>query len=288
MINLARNEEQHVFFLTYDFQIGFYKKIQVINTTKLYDHKKKAFVDYLGGDNPFLTSYKPQQKDVQKILDILSNDDYSITLKDKDMKWYKEVYHLYKENKNIILNEKEILYNFLILKCKLAGFKEEFSIRFIRHLFGLKKSENINLETTIDRLDGFIDGKKIWVPYSLYDDLNEENEILYRIVKQKQKETFNFNFNVSFSREYLELTQNSFIRHTYEYNRVPNFFHDTGKDLKEQYDILLKIYEFFIRQSLINIFQSNQRWARLAENNEYINTLVAHLKGTLELAMKAW
>lgn len=285
---MANDIQQHVFFFTYDLQIGFYKKLQVINTTKIYDFEKKKFYDYGKSDNPFQTSFHPRQEQVQNILNVLTNKDYAIILKDNDMIWYKQVVDLYTKDSDLIISQKEILYNFLILKCKLCGFSEEFSISFIRHLFYLKKSENIDLKITINRLDNIINIKKIWVPYIIHNDCQKEREFLTKVVEKKQKEGFNFNFTASFGKEYLGICNNSFIMHTYLYNKQSNFFNKEGLSLENQMNILLKIYENYTENNLLVIFDYEPKWQRLKNDKNYQNRLISVLKDTLKLSMKAW
>lgn len=285
---MAQTVEQHIFFLTYDLKLGFYKKLQIINTTKIYDYENKNFYDYDKSDNPFQTSYHPAQEDVQNILNVITNREYSIVLNDKDMNWYQEVSKLYKEDSDLILEHKELLYNFLILKCRLCGFSEEFSINFIRHLFKLHKSENIDLKITVEKFDEIIDSKILWIPHVAFEDFAKEKELLARIVKVKQAEGFNFNLNASFGRECIEMCENSFIMHTYLYNKEVNFFNNEALPLKEQYDILIKIYKSFTEKNLIAVFDYDPKWQRFKEDTNYISRFVAELTETLILAMKAW
>ena len=105
---------QNEFFFTYDLQLGFYSKLQSINTIKLYKRDGNRFVDDTRPDNPYLTSYHPEQEVVQKILNVLQNDSFSVVLKESDMNWYKETADLYTQDKELILEHREILYNFLI------------------------------------------------------------------------------------------------------------------------------------------------------------------------------
>lgn len=285
---MPNNTKQHIFFLTYDLQLGFYKRLQVINTTKLYDYEHMRFYDYDKTDNPFLSSFHPEQEYVQTILTVITNHDYSIMLKPDDMQWYKEVSQLYKEDKELVINQREIFYNFLILKCKLCGFSDDFSIAFIRHLFNLQKTEKIDLSITVQKLDEIIDTKKIWVPYIIYEDCLIEKDFLVKAVKKRIDEAFDFNFDNSFGKEYIAICNNSFVKHTYEYNKTPNFFHDNGLSFDEQYKILLHLYENFTIKNVQEVCAYESKWERFASDRNVMMRFIESMMNTLKLTMKAW
>lgn len=250
----------------YDYQTGFFKELET----------KPKYID----ENILIA-------DLDVIKDIMKNivySEYGKILDEDKMKWY---LNFEKESKKYtdLLNNEELLYNYLILKSMLAGATEEEAKIIFSDYFNKKRNNIPNLisyNKIIEKLDFFIKNKKYWIP----DITNEEKKeiLLLDDMMRSRAENQNYKYEL-FEKRYLDICNSGYIRKIMEYNKNPNNDFSKGIPFLEQKDFLIK---FFNKRTEECIDALVEYYPYFKGNFASKKMIIDNMQRTLEYAMKFW
>lgn len=169
---------------------------------------------------------------------------YSYCLEYNDEIWL-EKYEKESLKKIEIKDNKYLLFNYILLKSKMAGLNDEIGIQIYSNFF--YNNKNVLVENILNTLNFFIKKKKYWIP-NINNELEKEYILLDDIMK-KRMSTSNFDFSF-FEKRYLELCNNGFIKKIYDYNKSKNKYINNVYSNEEIKNFILKYYKFKINEFL--------------------------------------
>lgn len=277
------------YFLTYDFKILYCPNINLKLSTKELNLDDLKFVKYNGNLNIIEIFFDIKSDTVNTIVDDVVKSKFGHELSKNDMEWIQKIEKALKVNSDIYENN-HLMFNYYILKMRLAGFTEELAIAFTKNYFNNlnKKNEMDNLTSvkdSINILNNIIKTKEIWIGNNIYSYTKLEEEFLRTVLDYKKKLSFQFNFDI-FKQDYLDIIQNSFIIYIYEYNKVPSYLVKNTKSIlnnRSYIEMLLDIYNRIIMGILQYILNEDEYESFKYDGHKFLNTLIVDMCDTVKL-----
>lgn len=281
------NESKYL--LTYDFKILYCANIKLKLSCKELDLKTLTFIKYNGNLNMIDYFFEINTDALNDIVGDVFRCKFGHELSSSDMEWIQKIEKVLKLNKSIYNNE-NLMFNYYMLKLKLAGFKEELAMQFTKsYFYMLNESDKIDslpsLKDSIEVLNDIISLKEIWIGNNLYNYTQLEEDFLRTVLNYKRKLSYQFNFDM-FKDDYLNIIQNSFIAYIYEFNKTESYLVRKAQTLlnnKSYMDVLIDIYKRIIT-GIIQYLIENGEYSDFAEDDyKFVNNLMENMKDTVKL-----
>lgn len=281
------NEEKYL--LTYDFKVLYCPSMKLKLSTKELDVKERKFIKYSGNLNIIDCFFEIDVETFNDIVENILNGKFGNELSDSDMDWIQKVEKILKVNKDIYNND-NLMFNYYILKMKLAGFEEGFAVQFAKNYFyNLKKKSELNnlisIEDSINILNNIIASKEIWLGNNIYAYTSLDEEFLRTLFNYKRKLGYKFNFDM-LKQDYLNVIQNSFVLYIYEYNKKKSYLVKDKKTIlnNEPYkNLLLEIYRRIL-EGIIKYLVEDGGYSDFAnEGSKFIDNLINDMSDTVKL-----
>lgn len=266
--------------LTFEFKVLYCPNINLPLTCKELNAKTLEFTQFEGKVDEFNSGYEITADLVEKIVKNILNGEIGIELSSDNMKWLETFDKTLIVNKSILNNE-NLLFNYLILKLMLLGFDEELAQDIIKTYFLKRKNGNVlPIDNFISIINNRISEKKFWVCYNLFDEKEKEFEFIRTILNYKQKLQFRFDFSV-FKDEYLKLCNESLIPKLIKFNQTPSYLIRNSLSIKEQKPYLLKAYITYISNSMNFIYENE--FNHLFLDTRFLSAICKDMASVVEL-----
>lgn len=266
--------------------------LDIYSKLKIWDGEIKKYNPNTGRfetieDNKKIFKNNAIEIDLDSVRNIIKNmihSEYSNCLEENDEKWL-DRYEKESKKRPELLNNQELMFNYLVLKSKLAGLDEEIACQLYGYYFKSKNESDIKLQTIpeiLAVLENFINNKKYWIP-DITNELNKEFSIIDDImVKRMSTVTFDFSF---FESRYLGICNNGYLKRIYEYNNKISKYVKKEQTLEELKPFLLKYYKK----------KTNEFMDILTEKYEYFRSNVAsramiykNMEEIIKYSMRFW
>ena len=227
-----------IYLLTYDLQL--YTKPEIWDKEYKKYNKDTGYFEELD-KKPNGLDTNAIECDIVIVTEIMKNiihADYGVLLDSEKMKWYinfqKEV-----KNRPALLENDELLFNYLILKATLAGMSENLAKTIYAHYMNKKLNDASNLispSQIIDVQEKIIQTKVYWIP-DISEELKKECLLIDDIIRSRSTSS-DYSFEM-FEARYLRLCNEGYIRRILKYNKDANNLFSRGLSFEEQKDLSL-------------------------------------------------
>lgn len=269
------------YLLTYDLKILYSPNVQLALTCKELDLETLEFSHFDGDLDILYSCYELEPDKVDLIVKNILNGDIGNELDNNEMSWIQAFEHQLNQDKQILENTK-LVFNYLILKLKLLGFKEEESKNIVISYFRYKKEglKVPKVEKFIESINRKLRKKRFWICEDLYDEKDFELKFVRTILMYKTKLQSKFDFKM-FKDEYLKVCEKSFINKIYNFNATPSYLVKRPLDISDQKQYLLYTYKSHIAG--IIQYLVGKEFQHLAHDEMFLNVLIDDMSSVLKL-----
>lgn len=272
-----------VYLLTYD--------LKLYTKPDIWDKEYKSYNEQTGY---FEEIKKPEQLEINTIevnIDIIKglmknviHADSNILLAPNNLTWY---LNFEKEAKNRphLLENNELLFNYLVLKAMLAGVSESLAKMLFADYISKKMNQMEGLMAISDIikvLDKYINQKIYWVP-DISEEIQQECMLITDII-QTRSTSPDYNFE-KFEARYLKLCNNGYTRKILRYNKDKSNLFARGLTFDEQREFLFRNFD---ENTDLLIEQLSDDYAYFKGNFASKQVLKNNMRRMLEYAMKFW
>lgn len=273
-----------IYLISYDLQM--YTKPEIWdNEYKIYNREKGMFEEL---------PKKPDFIDANTLevgIEIIKNltrdmiySEYGVLLDKDKMKWYLS-FERELEKRPELLKNKELLFNYIVLKAELAGMPNNIAMLIYGHYFSQLEKDDTDLvsyDSILDSLNELKDNKKYWVP-PLDEEMKKEIMVVDDIIHSRASSA-HYSFD-QFEARYLKICNEGYIRKIMNYNLNSENLYSHGYTLEEQKEFLLRFFEHTTTDLIEQISDSYEYFKG---NFASKKMLFENMKRTLEYAMKFW
>lgn len=242
--------------LTYDLKILYCSNIQLSSNCKELNLSNFNFFQYDGDIKDMDCGFDLHSEEVESIAKDILNGKIGRELPKRDMNWIVKYETRLKNDMSILLN-KQITYNYFVLKLRLLGFNSEFATEMMSDYYKkIDKGLNVpHQQILLRNINKFLAGKTLWVKSDLTDELKLEKEFFQKVINNKFKLGYMFSFDEKHKKEYLKLCENGIINSLIKYNQNPSLLVRKKHNISNLVPYILKVYLEEVEKILIEIYE---------------------------------
>ncbi|NLZ34246.1 MAG: hypothetical protein GX889_04930 [Clostridiales bacterium] len=269
------------YMLTNDFKILYWPNTELKLSCKEFDFKTMKFEKYQGNVDLLEYYYEIDKNNLDSLIKGLFQSKIGFELPKKEMDWIINVENLMSKKKEI-LNNKKLMFNYCVLKLKLAGFKEDVALDFTKNQFSNEEvvKDYPNHLYLIKNVNKLINSRAFWINHEVLTNNEIELSFLRLIFDYKIRLGSKFDFTI-FKSQYLDLIKDSFIPKLINYNSTKSYLVKKPMPLKNQVEYIFQSYQYLIVE-LIN-YLLNKEYDELLSQEYFIRTLINDLMDVLSL-----
>lgn len=259
-------------------QIIYQKDDLLDNFTKL-DLKSLKFVDF--NDNTEKETKYLYEVNAHKLEYIVNNILKSKVVQDlsrKNIRWL-NVFEEKLSKESTVLNNKKLLFNYLILKLQTVGFDEQFSLDYAKYIIALLNNNYIDIYDLLklkENVDLIYKSKEYFIIYNLGDFKKSEINLLklFLITENSNSQSLDFR---NFKKTLIIQDQQSFAKYCFDNNKK-------NLDFQSNKKYTLTIYKHLITEYLNEILSlSNLKFDYI-----FFEKLIRFLCSTLNKVIDTW
>lgn len=268
-----------------DFCLNIYSKPVIWDgEVKKYNPQTGYFEEISNNDKNFIKNAIEIDLDVAR--DVITNTFHSLygyCLNFNDEKWL-EKYEIEKEKRSDLKTDKNLIFNYLVLKASIAGVPDYISTQLYAHFLNPSDDSNYSqtLNDIINVLDSYKKQKKYWVPI-LDDKYKKEFSIIDDIMLKRISST-NFDFKF-FEARYLKICNDGYLKDIAFFNITKNKYSNNIYEMKDLVEPLLKFYKI----------KTNEFMDILADKYPYFKTnpasrtmIYKNMEDIMKYSMRFW
>ena len=269
------------YMLTNDFRILYCPNLKLKLSCKELDTQTMDFSKYNDNLDLLELFFKLESTDINFIINNIFNAKIGIELHPNDMKWIMKFDELLSNDVNI-LNNKELTFNYCVLKLKLIGFPEEMALK-------IASTQFINEELSpdyphcsifIDKINEILDKRKYWIPHKVETYKTIERNYFKTIFTYKKNLKLKYDFSV-LKDGYMKVIENSFVPYLIEYNSTYSYLIRQPIPLLEQTNYIKECYNHIIVQFLLSTIKND--FPEFMEDEYFIHSVIGDLLSCLNL-----
>lgn len=269
------------YFLTYDFKILYCPNTKLKLSCKELDINKLIFNKYNGDFNLIDYYFEIDSNTVDSLSKSVFNGKIGIELIDEDMEWIKKFERLAKTNIHLYEN-RNLLFNYIIMKLKLAGFQEPLALEFAKSYFlnldkGLKIPDESEFLKTIEYL---INKKTYWIGNNIDKASQLENKFIKTLLAYKRKLQFKFDFSM-LKDDYLKIVEKSIVNYLYSFNSTESYCVTKTLTLEEQEPYLIQCYNIVLKNLFKEIIETEYK--DFINEDRFINMITKEMINVVRL-----
>ena len=272
------------YLIDYNLKLLYLANKNIKSLCKEFDFNDMNFSKKYSGNSDLIDCCLEIDDNTFKVLiDSTYNSKFSYELSDSDMEWIIKLESILPVDSNLY-NDKKYMFNYIVLKLMLIGFPNELAINFATKYYSLVET-GINVPKiyeVINSINNIIDNKTIWIGNEINNYLENEEDFVRDILREKKRLKFDFDFS-KFKDDYYNLTETSFINYIYEYNCKKSYLVKNKINLLDDSckQILLNIFERIIG-GIIQYLLSNE-FRELESEYRFIDNLKDDLKNVVSI-----
>lgn len=269
------------YLLTFDLKILYSPNVKLALTCKELDLETLEFSHFDGDLDILYSCYELEADKVDLIVKNILNGEIGTELNSKDMYWLQTFENQLSQDRQLLKNNK-LVFNYLILKLRLLGFKEMDAKNIVISYFQYKKDglKIPKVEKFIDAINKKLRKKRFWICDDLYEEKELELKFIRTVLMYKTKLNHKFDFRM-FKDEYLKVCEKSFINKIYNFNTTPSYLVKRPLDISDQKQYLFYTYKSHIAEILQYLVEKD--FPNLANDEMFINVLIDDMSTVLKL-----
>ncbi len=167
--------------LTYDLKILYCPNVQLKNICKELNLMTYEFSQFEGKESDIDNGYEIAANTVKGIADKIIMGKVGNELPEKEMKWIQDYEKLLREDISLITN-RELTFNYLILKLALAGFSLDVAKNIVVHYYTniIHQHDVPHPQIFLNEINNVLKNKTFWVKF----DLQKEEISEYLFIKK--------------------------------------------------------------------------------------------------------
>lgn len=269
------------YLLSNDFKILYLPNTELKLSCKEFDFKVMNFKNY-EGDIKFLDYYYEVDKDfLNDLMDKLLQGEIGIELDKKEMDLLVKIEDIL-HKKREMSNNKQIMFNYCVLKMKLAGFPEKVALSFVKNQFF--NESNVkgypNELVLVDNINLLLKKRKFWINKDSLNYLEIDKSFIKTIFDYKIKLKSAFSFSM-FKSQYVGVLKDSFVPKLIKFNETKSYLIDKPIKLEVQKKHLYNSFKYVITNLINELLKSD--YSSLSSQEYFINELVDYLSDEFNL-----
>lgn len=269
------------YLLSSDFKILYLPNSELKLSCKEFDFKSMNFKNY-EGNIKFLDYYYEIDKDfLNDLMEKLLQGEIGIELDKKEMELLvklEDMIHTKKE----ISNNKQIMFNYCVLKMKLAGFPEKVALAFIKNQFFNESRVNgyPNILVLIDNINSLLNKRKFWINKDSLNYVDIEKSFIKTVFDYKIKLKSNFSFSM-FKSQYVDIIKDSFVPKLVNFNETKSYLVEKPTKLETQKKHLYNSFKYVITGIIDDLLKTD--YTSLSSQEYFIHELIDYLSDEFNL-----
>lgn len=233
--------------LTYDLKILYCPNIQLKNICKELNLMTYEFSQFEGKESAIDNGYEIAANTVKNIADKIIMGKVGNELPEKEMKWIQDYERLLREDLSLITN-RELTFNYLILKLALAGFSLDVAKNIVVHYYTniINQNDVPHPQIFLNEINNVLKNKTFWVKFDLQKEEVSEYLFIKKVLKARERIGYTFSFDELFRTEYLNLASDGVATSLIKYNQQPSYLVTHKMSLNEQMPLVLSVYKKII------------------------------------------
>jgi len=266
--------------LTYDLKILYCADTQLSSSCKELDLISFNFFQSDYSIEDLNCGFTLHSNEIETIAKKILNGKVGNELKKQDMDWIVKYENMLRKDMSILLN-KQITYNYFVLKLRLLGFPEKFAREMMSEYYtkidkGLKVPHQQILLRNINK---FLSEKLVWIKSNLKAELKLEKDFFEKVIKNKFDLEYRFSFENKYKNDYLKLCENGIIRSLIIYNQTPSLLVRKKHNVSNLIPYILDVYLEEIKNILEEIYEKKG----LPPNDAFISDLLKQVESYAKL-----
>lgn len=235
------------YILTYDLKILYCPNIQIKSACKELNLLSHEFTQFEGKETDIDTGFEIAANNVKNISDKILLGKVGNELPEKEMQWIQDYEQLLREDVSIITN-RELAFNYLILKLALIGFPLEMAKNIVVHYYSniINKYDVPHPQIFLNEINNVLKNKTFWVKFDLQKEEVAEYLFIKKVLKARDRIGYTFSFDELFRAEYLNIASNGVATALIKYNQQPSYLVTHKLSLNEQMPLVLNVYKKII------------------------------------------
>lgn len=244
---MAMIDAKSKYVLTYDLKILYCPNIQLKNICKELNLMTYEFSQFEGKESAIDNGYEIAANTVKNIADKIIMGKVGNELPEKEMKWIQDYERLLREDLSLITN-RELTFNYLILKLALAGFSLDVAKNIVVHYYTniINQNDVPHPQIFLNEINNVLKNKTFWVKFDLQKEEISEYLFIKKVLKARERIGYTFSFDELFRTEYLNLASDGVATSLIKYNQQPSYLVTHKMSLNEQMPLVLSVYKKII------------------------------------------
>lgn len=246
--------------LTYDLNVLYCKDLSNAEICKIWDFHKLEFVPFDGDLVELNNGFEFPAEYLTTVINKILGGKVGYELPEKDMLWIQNFEALLKEDKSIITN-RELAFNYFILKLSLLGFASEMAKNIIIHYYTniINDKKVAHPQEFLNNINMALSQKTFWVKYDLQKEELVEYNYIRSFLAARYKIGYTFTFDIRLRQEYLDLCKNGVALALVKYNQTSSYLVKNTTNPNTQMRLILDIYKKIIWGLIIKAYADMNR-----------------------------
>ncbi len=240
--------------LTYEMKILYCPDIEMNLSCKELNLSTLQFRLYAGNRSDLFAGFELSAEDVTSVARDILMGKIGYELAEKQMTWLQKFEELLKKDISLILN-KDISYNYFVLKLQLLGFEEQMAKDIVYHYYKQleQKQEVAHPQVFLKKINTLLRQKAFWVKKDLWKEMDAETTFFQGVIGTKLEQQYKFSFDKMYKDDYIEVLKTGIIHTLLLYNLTPSYLVRKKQAVTDLVPYVLSVYKYYMRNILNNI-----------------------------------
>lgn len=246
--------------LTYDLRILYCPNLSLREHCKILNFDTLEFEPFDGNIEELDNGYELPAESLKNVSDRILLGQIGYELPEKEMKWIQDFESLLKNDISLITN-RELAFNYFILKLSLLGFSSEMAKNIVIHYYSniINNIKVAHPQSFLKEINRVLANKNFWVKYDLQNPELMEYKYIKDFLKARYTIGYTFTFDIRLRQEYLDICKNGVAVALINYNKTPSYLVQRTANPTELMRLLEGIYKKIIWGLIVKAYADLNR-----------------------------